>query len=216
LDVGSNIGYYAMLESNLVGKKGKVIAIEPSPINFSYLKKNIEQNNLSNVQLYNLAAGNFNGKVKFLLSNFSNWSRVEEFEGNLEGEEHLKSKHEIDLKTIDSVLNEIEISSVNLIRMDVEGFEYNVYQGLKNTIKKFSPLLVIEFHVERLGIDIINFLLNLKEDEYKIKYFIRRYHDQPLIADKSFIRKLTVDDLIEQLNGDDFPGAFTLFLSKNN
>ena len=42
LDVGSNIGYYASLESKLVGEEGKVICIEPSPINFRYLQKKFE------------------------------------------------------------------------------------------------------------------------------------------------------------------------------
>ena len=42
LDIGSNIGYYALLEHKLVGKEGKVIAIEPSPLNFQYLQKNIK------------------------------------------------------------------------------------------------------------------------------------------------------------------------------
>ena len=45
LDIGSNIGYYVLLENKIIGKEGKVIAIEPSPYNFQCLKKNLEFQN---------------------------------------------------------------------------------------------------------------------------------------------------------------------------
>ena len=55
VDIGSNIGYFALLESKLVGKKGKVISIEPSPPNFKCLEKNVKFQNTSNIEPYNFA-----------------------------------------------------------------------------------------------------------------------------------------------------------------
>ena len=49
VDVGANIGYYTVLFADKVGKKGKIIAIEPDPINFEILQKNIKENKLFNV-----------------------------------------------------------------------------------------------------------------------------------------------------------------------
>jgi len=74
LDVGGNIGYYTLLESNIVGSGGKVIAIEPSPPNFQRLKKNLEIQDTENVDAYNFAAGDVDGSVNFLVYQESNGS----------------------------------------------------------------------------------------------------------------------------------------------
>ena len=64
LDLGSNIGYYAVIESNLVGKSGKIFAIEPSPTNFSLLKLNLEKQKMENFSVYNIAIGDTNGNYE--------------------------------------------------------------------------------------------------------------------------------------------------------
>ena len=74
LDVGGNIGYYTLLESNIVGNDGKVIAIEPSPPNFKHLKKNLSIQDAKNVDAYNFAAGDVDGEVNFLVYRESNGS----------------------------------------------------------------------------------------------------------------------------------------------
>ena len=76
LDIGSNIGYYAVLESRVVGKEGKVICIEPSPLNFQYLKKNLETQGKSNIGMYNIAVGDIDSHVNFLTDSQSNLCRV--------------------------------------------------------------------------------------------------------------------------------------------
>ena len=48
LDLGSNIGYYAVIESNIIGQSGKIFAIEPSPVNFPILKINLENQKKNN------------------------------------------------------------------------------------------------------------------------------------------------------------------------
>ena len=67
LDIGGNIGYYTLLESNIIGNTGKVIAIEPSPPNFQHLKKNLDLQDAKNVDAYNFAAGDVDGNVNFLV-----------------------------------------------------------------------------------------------------------------------------------------------------
>ena len=57
IDVGANIGYYSMLASRLVGPSGSVVAIEPSPTNFSELKRNIALNHALNIRAIDMAVG---------------------------------------------------------------------------------------------------------------------------------------------------------------
>jgi len=76
IDLGSNIGYYAVLESKLVGEQGKVIAIEPSPQNYKYLEKNLAMQKNSNTESHNFALGDTDGIVRFLIKKKSNLSKV--------------------------------------------------------------------------------------------------------------------------------------------
>ena len=62
LDIGANIGYYALLESRLTGPRGMVYAIEPVLNNYYTLKSNVELNDIKNINMFKLAIGNKNGK----------------------------------------------------------------------------------------------------------------------------------------------------------
>ena len=72
LDVGANIGMYTLNAAKKVGKSGKVYSFEPDPVLFSNLKKNVIENNHSNVILVNKAASNKNGFQKWASSSEKN------------------------------------------------------------------------------------------------------------------------------------------------
>lgn len=67
IDLGANIGYFALLAAKLVGPTGKVFAFEPEPQNFSYLKKNVELNNYTNVMIEQKAVSNYNRRTKLFI-----------------------------------------------------------------------------------------------------------------------------------------------------
>ena len=67
VDIGANIGYFTLIFSRLVGRKGEVFAFEPEPNNFNLLKKNIEINDYKNVNLINKAVSNKSGKIELYL-----------------------------------------------------------------------------------------------------------------------------------------------------
>ncbi len=66
IDLGANIGYYALMEANIVGSDGYVYALEPSPSNADMLRKNISLNNYNGiVEVYQMGGSNKTGKEKF-------------------------------------------------------------------------------------------------------------------------------------------------------
>ncbi len=73
IDIGANIGYYALLEAKLVGDKGKIYAVEPVAQNLNLLKKNIKLNNYSNIETFQMAIGGKNKTDRIFLSEESNW-----------------------------------------------------------------------------------------------------------------------------------------------
>jgi len=211
IELGSNIGYYAVLESKIVGKNGKVIAIEASPDNYKYLQKNSKLQNFSNMETYNFVLGDHNGEVNFLTKSISNWSRIMK---DNEKPNPSDSISKLPMKTLDSFLEEKKLDRVDFARMDVEGYEYNIYQGMKKTIEKFKPSLLIEFHLNILGKSKTKkFLSELKNDGYETNYYTPRLLDNHFLADKKYIQNYSIDEVIQKLDEGSIPIAFTLFLS---
>lgn len=214
LDIGSNIGYYAILESNLVGVGGKVIAIEPNPTNYKYLLKNLKLQNNNNTESYNFAASNKDGTIKFLIYETSN-----ECMTIPDGEE---SKYpgeviEVPTKKMDTFVQELNLNTVDFLRMDVEGFEYYIFEGLKTTLERFKPLIQIELHVNIMGIDKTKLILeHLKSLGYEIEYYIPRDVDVPIIGTKKDIKRFKIDQVLEMLESKNYPSFIMLILENHD
>lgn len=209
-DIGANIGYYTLLESKIVGDSGKIIAIEPSPVNFSQLQKNIQNEKVKNVELYQMAGGDQNGTLKFLLDPHSNLSRIISKE---ESEKISGNIIDVPVKKLDSFLDELSIKSLDLLRMDVEGYEFNILEGMKNSIKKFRPMIQMEVHTRILGNGKTQKLLEwLMEENYEVVYYITRQLDCPKVGDMSDVKHFSINDLLNLLSKNKLPTAFLLFL----
>lgn len=145
-DVGANIGVYAVA---FASTGAKVFAFEAHPKNFALLSKNT--NNLDNVKIYNVAAGNQIQKIRcsdFDLSVHANYGAIEiDNVGDII----------IDMITLDS----LAIPAPTLIKIDVEGFELAVLQGLEQKIKENLPVIVYEAHETKQFAEIYNFLKSL-------------------------------------------------------
>jgi len=182
VDIGANIGYYALLEAKLVGDKGKVYAIEPVSQNLNLLKRNISLNNYSNIEVFQLAIGNENKTSRIFLSEESNWcSMIKTNNIKVVGTAPVK------LVTLDSFLKNKPYPDI--IRMDVEGDETEIIKGMKNILSVKRPLkLFIELHsifIRDNGIGLLKFL---RANGFQIEIF---FHERLpiLIKESKFIQK---------------------------
>lgn len=148
LDLGANIGYYALMECNLVGPEGFVYCIEPHEENFNQLKKNISLNKMEDrVEFFHLGASNKNSKEKLYVSINSNQhsfcdTTSEENLANLSG-----STVEVETITVEKFIQGKK--NIDLIRMDIEGFEVEVFEGMLPAIdnnNSFRPSILFETH----------------------------------------------------------------------
>ncbi len=210
IDLGGNIGYYTLLESNRVGNSGKVICIEPSPLNYRYLKKNLEMQNSSNVETHNFACGDINGEINFLISKNSNTCRtIPEEEPIPNGEQVIK----VPIRKLDSFLEENPLQKIDFLRTDVEGYELQVFEGARKTIQQFKPMIQIEVHPDYLGKSKTRkFLQFLKNEDYEVKYFIRGEFDTPMVGTMKDVKNYSLKKLFEMLEENTLPGNFLLFL----
>jgi len=205
LDIGSNIGYYVFLESNLVGNNGKVIAVEPSPQNFKVLNQNLSLQKNSNIESFNFACGNEDGEVIFQISSSSNWSRVKG-EHPSSDDKNIISEIKVNLRKIDSFLNEKKINHLDLIRMDTEGYELKIYPGMRETIKKFKPMISMEVHRSILGSEgTIKLLKLLQDDGYEIKSYINKHLDYAIIGKMKDVKSYSINEVIEKIANNEMP-----------
>lgn len=209
LDIGSNIGYYALLECR---KTRKVIAIEPAPLNFSFLRKNIKLNNFKNIDTISLAFSDIDGEVPFLLHSGSNCCRVVDKKEAVHKGEVIKVKSE----TLDQFCSELSCK-IDFLRMDVEGHELHIVKGGLNTIKKFKPMILMEVHRDLIGLNSTITLLHiLRNIGYHSKFFIPKEFDIPPFANIKHIQSLNIDNIIKGLIERKLYFTFNILLLNNN
>lgn len=99
----------------------------------------------------------------------------------------------------------------------MEGFELQVFEGAKNTIQKFKPMIQIEVHPDYLGRSKTRkFLEFLKNENYEIKYFIQGKLDSPMIGTRKDIKKYSVGRLLEMSEDGTLLGNFLVFLENKS
>ena len=91
------------------------------------------------------------GEISFSVSNRSNWSRVVSDELIDAPPDTIIETVTIPIKKIDSFIDEKSIEKLDFVRMDVEGYEHHIIEGMKNIIKNSKPMFQIEVHVTLLG-----------------------------------------------------------------
>jgi len=141
-DIGANIGHYTKIFSDNVSDSGSVYAFEPSPTNYFHLKKNCEL--LDNIFLFNFGLGEKEDKVSFQQGADSIGATSRIVETNIDG-------IEVDIVVgIDLIKNKIA-KAPNAIKIDVEGYEFEVIKGLGKYLSDSNLRLIgIEIHFELL------------------------------------------------------------------
>lgn len=169
IDAGANIGILSMYMSLFT--KANIYAFEPIPETYEALIKNIDINKLNVVPLC-LALGDKSGKSIALLDRTCNGGAGFEYDTkNLND-----IKVDIDVITLDEFVKSYKIEKLDLLKMDVEGFEELVIKGGKETLKQFNPDIVTEFCppiIRSKGLSSEGYFDTLRS-YYKHIYFIDR------------------------------------------
>ena len=136
VDIGANIGYYTLIAASIVGEHGKVFAFEPEPKNHALLVKNIEANGYENIIAVPKAVSDKGGSTRLFLSPDGNtgWHRIYDSEDGW-------NSIEIETVTLDEFFQGKE-ESIDVIKMDVEGSEMAVLQGMTRILERNDKLII--------------------------------------------------------------------------
>ena len=140
LDIGTNIGSTLLQFANKLGGTGSVYGFEPDLINYNACIKNIELNSFHNINVANIGLGNESGKFNLVVDTETNRAG-NRIQFNIENN---KNATTIIVERLDDWLKEKPENKIDLIKIDVEGFEMNVLKGAEQTLKQFMPILFIE------------------------------------------------------------------------
>lgn len=170
LDIGANIGVHTLRMARAVGEKGTVISCEPLPYLQNKLRRNVQLNRMEDiVHILPVAVSDQPGETRMSGS-------AESFNQGT-GRMDASGETLVNVTTGDAILNELNITRLDLIKIDIEGYEMKAIRGMENSIRKFRPRLLVEFDAhywEKCGSsweEFRGFLHNLGYQIYKIEEF---------------------------------------------
>lgn len=211
VDIGANIGYYALQVAERVGSKGHVIAFEPAPRAYALLRQNIEQNHLNNIHALPYAIGDFRGEMDFFLYEQSNWNSFVKHGTPI-------GKLSVAVYPLDEILPHLS-GRVDLIRMDIEGYEVQAVRGMENTLRRHKPIVCLELHSSFIEPpSAVNLLKTLYDIGYDISYLILRSKDEVflrrlLAPHEKIVEKTCIDHLLTDKRFSVYRENFSLVLS---
>ncbi len=165
VDVGANVGSFTILASAEIGAKS--ISVEPVPITYNQLLDNVKLNNISkNTVLKNIGLSSIKGQLLFSNESNTTLNHVVEISDS-------EKTIQVDVDTLDSIIND---NQINLLKIDVEGFEYQVLKGANKALTSESlKAIIIELNGSGLHYGIADKQIN----DYLLSYGFKPYNYNP-------------------------------------
>jgi FkbM family methyltransferase len=169
IDIGANLGQYLYTTEKIVLKKN-IHAFEPHPLLNQRLKKIF-----NGMAIHPYAVSKKNEKSQFKIPFFD--EREIHTRGTLKTDyidtsETTFKLINVEVVKLDSIIKNLSLKNISIIKIDVEGAEMDVIEGATECIREFQPILIIEIEQQHHTIPIISFISNIEQSgHYKCYYF---------------------------------------------
>ncbi|MBE9166043.1 FkbM family methyltransferase [Pleurocapsales cyanobacterium LEGE 06147] len=144
-DIGANIGFFSILGAKLVGHTGKVYAFEPVPDNAAKIHHNARLNNFSQITVIEKAVSGSMGEGQLLLTRNIGGHTL----ASVDRPPDVQGSMAVALVSIDELIAREELTPPTLVKIDVEGAELDVLQGMKQTLAQYQPLVIYEIDAKQ-------------------------------------------------------------------
>jgi FkbM family methyltransferase len=141
-DIGANVGFVTLLAANIVGRSGRVVSFEPVPDNIAAIEGNLALNRIDWVDVHETAIASRSGSASLIVSDVSAFSRLAHVsvpDGECE-------RIEVAVSSVDELLASGAVPPPDVIKIDVEGAELEVIEGMRATLERHRPVLLCEVH----------------------------------------------------------------------
>jgi FkbM family methyltransferase len=203
VDVGANIGYYTLWASKLTGSTGRVVAIEASARIYHTLLEHLALNHADNVRPVHCAVSDVEGVLPVFTGPGYNSGRTT----TVPKEDQPTSEGEVRAAPLPSLLSADEMARARIVKVDVEGAEWAVAQGMRPLLSACREDLeiVIEVSPDRLAeqghsvAEIFELFLNHGFRAYRIENDYEMISYVPPVANKPIVR-IAHTDVTEQMD----------------
>jgi len=158
VDVGANWGLHTLYLSMLVGHNGVVVAIEPFPPACTELRWHIQANTCTNVHVLTVAMSDIAGEALFTPGSSASTGSL-----SVVSTASVMPKDQLAVRTqtLDSIIEELGIARLKLVKIDVEGAEGKVLSGAKRVVERYHPYFVIDLHTPEQDVFVAHLLTSL-------------------------------------------------------
>ena len=183
IDCGCNYGFYSFYTAS-ISNKNNVVSIEASSKTSKEFLKNLELNNFKNIYFINKAVSNEDNQELNFNESLNDW------ESSLSHDNFkLKSVNKVQSIKIDTLAQSYTLDEyILLIKLDIEGNEMNAIDGALNTIKKFSPIIIIEFS---------KYIFDNAKNIAILEKFLKNYDYEIYDTKKN---KVSLDEILDSIN----------------
>lgn len=192
-DIGANTGSYSLIAAKLMGDNctGKVVSFEPVPSTFIELCENIQINKLNGrIIPMNVALNNKVEIIEFSLNSFDAGVGMHLGLGNnsiLSNSDLTVFRYPIRTNTLDNIIQEFNLPIPNMLKLDVDGPEYNILLGARETLND-DRLKIIQIEIDEINQPLSEIMALL--EGYNFVLIEKHSHGNPNIFDYVFVRKL--------------------------
>lgn len=142
-DVGANLGFFSLLAAHQVGLyEGHVYAFEAAPDNAEAIRHNAQLNRIPNVTVIDKAVSSHTGVARLQVVDDQSWSKLEEYGAHPFTEEVI----EVETVTLDDLVAAGAMPPPTVVKIDVEGAELAVLEGMRCVIEQHAPAIICELH----------------------------------------------------------------------
>ncbi len=143
VDIGANIGVFSILAARQVGPAGRVVAVEPNPETADQLERNVRLNGLSNVHVWRAAVAGRAGTMSLHLGDAALFSSLLP---SVDSRRATGRTVQVSCVTLSDILAKEAIERVDLLKMDCEGAEYDIFDAADDELWSRLPAIVMETH----------------------------------------------------------------------
>jgi FkbM family methyltransferase len=137
-DVGANVGMLSLVAARMVGPTGRVVALEPDQSCAAAIRANARSNAMDGIDVHEVAATARSGDVELVVVADRLWTRLASV-----GEHELETER----RTVPGVaLDDLQAPRPTLVKIDVEGAELDVLDGMQRLLAEVQPVVVCEMH----------------------------------------------------------------------
>ncbi|HWI22785.1 MAG TPA: FkbM family methyltransferase [Baekduia sp.] len=145
-DIGADLGYFTSFFADRAGALGRVVSFEPNPASYEKTLEQVRLNDLRNVTVLNVACGDRDGELTMAIGSAPGEGSANPDIRQAMLAEGPVSEIVVRAVRVDTIIRERGLPAPDFVKIDVEGLELPVLQGMTETLAKSHPRLFIELH----------------------------------------------------------------------